>query len=80
MTAEAAEKVFNAVRIRGWGFDVEMLALAKRFGYGIKEIPVLWVNDPNSRVGASAYLKVLMEVFKIRWWLLRNAYGFPKSK
>lgn len=74
MTAEVAEKVFNLSRIRGWGFDVELLVLARRLGYRIKEIPVHWVNDPSSRVGASAYLKVLLEVLKIRWWLWRNAY------
>ena len=78
MTDEVVEKVFALSRISGWGFDVEMLALAKRFGYGIKEIPVHWVNDPSSHVGASAYLKVLLEVVKIRWWFWRDKYrGLP---
>jgi len=73
-TAEAAEKIFQSSRISGWGFDVEVLALAKRLGYRIKEVPVHWVNDTRSHIKASAYLKVLTETLKIRWWLWTNKY------
>ena len=71
----AAEKVFARQRITGWGFDVEILALAKKLGFKIKEIPVVWVNDTNSHVGASAYIQVLIETMRIRWWLWRDVYG-----
>lgn len=74
-TEEAAEKVFGLSRITGWGFDVEVLALAKKLGYRIKDVPVRWVNDTRSQVKASAYLKVLLETLKIRWWLWTNKYG-----
>jgi hypothetical protein len=73
-TNEAAEKIFNLSRVGGWGFDVEILALAKKLGYKIKEIPVRWVNDTRSTVRASAYLKVLWETLKIRWWLSTGKY------
>jgi len=79
-TAEAAERVFRLSKINGWGFDVETLALAKHFGYKIKEIPVVWVNDPHSHVRASAYLKVLIETLKIRWWLWTGKYKGPSLK
>ncbi|MEK7195184.1 MAG: dolichyl-phosphate beta-glucosyltransferase [Patescibacteria group bacterium] len=77
-TAEAAEKIFSKSMIVGWGFDVEVLSLAKKLGYRIKEVPVHWVNDLRSHVGASAYLKVLLETFKIRLWLWMNRYGITK--
>lgn len=73
-TAEAAERVFKASRIGGWGFDVETLSLAKRMGYRLKEVPVHWVNDTRSHISPSAYLKVLWETLKIRWWLWRDSY------
>lgn len=73
-TDEAAEKIFSLSRVTGWGFDVEVLALAKKFGYKIKEIPVHWVNDLRSKVPASAYLKTLAETIKIRWWLWTGQY------
>lgn len=76
-TEEAAEKIFNMSKITGWGFDVEILSLAKKMNYKIREIPVHWVNDLQSHVTASAYLKVLMETIKIRLWLWRDKYPFP---
>ena len=75
-TDEAAEKIFNISTIEGWGFDVETLALAKRMGYKIKEIPVHWVNDTRSHVKASSYLKVLGETCIIRWRLWMGQYHF----
>lgn len=74
-TAEAAERIFNLSRVHGWGFDVEILALAKRLGYRIKEIPVHWVNDIRSTVRASAYITTLLDTLKIRLWLWTGKYN-----
>lgn len=79
-TAEAAERIFSISRIHGWGFDVEVLALAKKLGYRIKEIPVQWVNDIRSTVKASAYITTLLDTLKIRWWLWTNKYQISKIK
>lgn len=78
-TAEAAEKIFKLSRIAGWGFDVEILALAKKFGFTTKEIPVHWVNDLNSKVGASAYITTLWDTVRIRWWLWTGVYKEKKE-
>ena len=72
---KAAEDIFPIQRITGWGFDIEILGLAKRLGYKIKQIPVIWVNDTASRVGAFAYVKTLIETLRIRLWLWRDVYG-----
>jgi dolichyl-phosphate beta-glucosyltransferase len=74
LTAEAAERIFSQTRINGWGFDIEVLALARSFGYRVKEVPVHWVNDLGSHVKLSAYLKVFIENVKIRWWLMLGSY------
>jgi dolichyl-phosphate beta-glucosyltransferase len=73
-TADAAEKIFKLSRIEGWAFDVEILALAKKMNYRIKEIPVYWVNDTHSHVKAATYLKFLGETITIRWWLWNKKY------
>jgi dolichyl-phosphate beta-glucosyltransferase len=73
-TEEAALKIFPLLKTNRWGFDVEVLSLAKKFGYRIKEIPVVWVNNPFSKVKATTYLQVLWEVVKIKWWLMANKY------
>lgn len=62
------------MKIDRWAFDAEALALAKKMGYKIKEIPVTWVNNPNSRVKLSSYFNFFREVFKIKWWLITNKY------
>lgn len=70
----AAKEVFPPSIIGGWGFDVEILALAKKYGFKIKEIPVRWVSAPGSKVKPSAYLFVLLEVVKIKWRIIRRKY------
>lgn len=73
-TAEAVLDIFPRLTIARWGFDVEVLALARKFKYKIKELPVDWKNDPNSKVGLWAYFQVLMETVKIRINLLTGVY------
>ncbi len=77
---EAAEKVFSKTKINGWGFDIEALALARRFGYRIKEMPVRWVNNALSHVKLSAYLKTFWENVKIRWWIIIDKYEIRSTK
>lgn len=48
--AEVAEKVFLLQTINGWTFDVEVLFIARKLGYGIKEIPVPWFYNPDSKI------------------------------
>ena len=73
-TAKAAETIFPKLKIIRWGFDIEVLALARKFGFKIKEVPIKWVNDPKSHVKLGAYIQVLLEVLKIRWNLWTNKY------
>lgn len=74
-TAEAVEKIFRLSRVKSWGFDVEVLSLAKRFGFRLKEVPVHWVNDIRSTVHFSAGPKFLIDVLEVRWWLWTKKYG-----
>ena len=73
-TSEATEKIFPKLTIEKWGFDIEVLALAKKFGYKIKEVPVDWKNASESRVGLKAYSQVFTETVKIRLNLMTNKY------
>jgi len=49
-TAEVAERVFQQLQTRGFGFDVEVLYRAQQAGYKIVEVPTRWINSPQSRV------------------------------
>ena len=48
--AQVAHHLLPAVRDQGWFFDTELLVVAQRDGYRIHEVPVEWVEDPDSRV------------------------------
>jgi len=74
LTDNAAIDIFSRAKIDRWGFDIELLMLARRLGYPIAKIPVLWVNDFDSKVKLSAYGKTLAELIQIRWWLLKGDY------
>lgn len=70
----AAEKIFPNQKIPGWGFDIEVLALAKKLGYRIGVIPAYWINDAASHVRLSNYFQVLLETVKVRYNLQFGKY------
>jgi dolichyl-phosphate beta-glucosyltransferase len=74
-SAEAAEKIFSRTKINRWGFDVEVLALARKFGYKIGKIPLYWKNDPYSHVKFSGYIGVLRDTIKVRCGLWVGRYN-----
>lgn len=79
LSAKAAQDIFSLAKIKRWGFDIEILALAKKLGYKIGIIPALWRNDPYSHVTFSGYLYTFIELLQIRWNLIRNIYGIGKK-
>ena len=72
---EVRDNVPKNILDTGFFWDTELLVLADKQSFKIKEIPVFWVNDPMTNVRWQTYLQFLWEVVKIRWWLWRNAYG-----
>jgi putative flippase GtrA len=50
MRADLARRLLPWVADEGWFFDTELLLLAERNGFRITEVPVDWVDDPDSRV------------------------------
>lgn len=68
---KAAIKIFSLALIDRWAFDLEILSLAQRLGFKIKEIPVNWVNNFDSRVKIGHYFSTLFDIGRIRWrfWL-----------
>jgi len=47
---EAAREIFARTTVDGFAFDVEVLLLAQGLGYGIRELPVRWLNSQESKV------------------------------
>ena len=75
-TAEAARDLFSRGRIDGWAFDLEILALARRYGFSIAEIGVEWSDDGRSRVNPLKDMwKVIREALTIRKNLRKGVYN-----
>lgn len=49
-TARAAESLFARQTLNGWAFDVEILFIARQWGYKVVELPVPWYFNPDSKV------------------------------
>ena len=65
-TREAARDIFSEVTVAGWGFDMEVLTIAKKYGFKIKEVGVLWREKGGSHVPLFAYFESLLDLFKIK--------------
>ncbi|HEY6170748.1 MAG TPA: glycosyltransferase family 2 protein, partial [Candidatus Kapabacteria bacterium] len=66
-TRDSAQKLFGAQKIMGFSFDVEILYLAKKFGFKVKEVAVEWYNDERTTVGAlSDSSKMFLQILQIR--------------
>jgi glycosyltransferase involved in cell wall biosynthesis len=66
-SAPAAEAVFGRVRLEGWTFDVEALALARALGYDVRECGIAWTNRPDSRLTIRReVVPVLRELLAVR--------------
>ncbi len=69
------EKVFPKCVIDRFAFDPEILIVANKKGYKIKEIPVYWKNDLSSTVKASSMIKMALDMIKIKFNNLKGIYN-----
>ncbi|MBM4041721.1 MAG: glycosyltransferase family 2 protein [Planctomycetes bacterium] len=73
--AEAAREVFRRQTLEGFAFDVEVLFIARKLGYHIAEVPVLWRDSHDSRVHPLRDpVRMFLDLVRIRLRALRGAY------
>lgn len=73
-TRHAARELFRRQRLDGFGFDVEILAIARRLGFPVAEVPVRWIDSADTRVRAVRdSASMFLDLFRVRWngWLGR---------
>lgn len=64
-SAAAARAVFPKQTLHGFAFDVEILMLAQKAGFKIKEAPVRWINDPGSKVSTLSGVKGFVDLARL---------------
>lgn len=73
-SAEAAKTVFKRQTLDGFGFDVELLFIARKFGFKIAEVPIKWINSPDSKVSTAGGAKAFSDLLVIRYKNFKGAY------
>jgi dolichyl-phosphate beta-glucosyltransferase len=68
---DTATEIFSESTIKGWSFDVEIILLAQKKGYSIKEVPIIWINDKRSTVRLTQMFRMLTDLVKLR---IQNLY------
>ena len=88
---EAADTLFKSLHLYGdnspdvqgamvTGFDVEVLYLALKWGYKIKEVPVRWFYSKGANVNPlKDTYRMLKDIAKVRWNGLRGVYKRPPA-
>jgi glycosyltransferase involved in cell wall biosynthesis len=72
---QAARDIFGRQVIRRWGFDPEILFLARQLGYKTEEIPVAWAHDGRSKINPiSDGMSMVLDLFRIRWNSISGKY------
>jgi len=72
--SRAAREIFSRQRLNRFGFDVEVLFIARKLGFPILEIPVRWSNVEGSKVGMLNGAQSFLDLFAIRLNQLRGRY------
>jgi len=74
-SADVVEDLFKVQTIHGWSFDIEIIFVARKRGYSIKEIGIPWYYADMSHVSPlKDALKMMVDIFTIRWQALMGKY------
>ena len=76
MSRRAADDIFRCQRINSFSFDVEMILIARKLGYAVKEVPVRWINSKASKVHPVLdSVQMLLDLLRIRLYDILGFYG-----
>jgi len=74
-TRRSAQTILPLQRIERWGFDPEILFLARKFGFRVEEVPVLWGHSGGTRINPLVDgARMFQEMLRIRWYDLTGKY------
>jgi len=78
---DAARAIYERQTVDGFACDVEVLLLAEMMGFRIEEMPVRWINSPESRVRILAdSADMLIDLFRVRRLVRRTLKENPYKK
>jgi len=71
----AAQAIFPLQRIERWGFDPEILFIARKRGFKVEEVPVAWGHSGGARINPLVDgAKMFQEMLRVRWYSITGEY------
>jgi glycosyltransferase involved in cell wall biosynthesis len=71
----AAQAIFPLQKIERWGFDPEILFLARKLGFKVQEIPVAWGHSGGTRINPLVDgSRMFQEMLRVRWYSITGKY------
>lgn len=83
LNEKAADEIASRMVVDRFGFDFELIVLAKKLGFKIKQLPVRWLNEEGSTVGLTGpngFIQVLVDLFKTKWRLITGKYDINRQR
>jgi hypothetical protein len=73
--AQAAKQIFRRQRFERFGFDVEVLFIARLLGYRMVEVPVRWAHSEGTKVSMFRdSAAMFLDLLRVRWNRIRGRY------
>lgn len=71
----AAQAIFPLQKIERWGFDPEILFLARKLGFKVQEIAVAWGHSGGTRINPVVDgARMFQEMLRVRWYSIKGEY------
>jgi glycosyltransferase involved in cell wall biosynthesis len=78
-TRQAARAIFPPQKVERWGFDAEILFLARRLNFEVAEVPVVWGHDDRSKIHPLRDgFSIVWDMLRVRYYSLSGQYGHVK--
>jgi len=76
----AVQKIFPLQKTERWGFDPEILFLARKFKFKVEEVPVAWGHSGETRINPVVDgFRMFLEMMHVRWYDLTGKYSALSS-
>lgn len=79
MSEGAVKNIIPQMKVDRWGGDFEMMAIGKKMGYDIAEVPVVWVDAGQSLVSMKVYVNTFKELLQVKWRMITGQYKYKRQ-
>ena len=83
LSQHAAREIAPRMKVDRFGFDFELIILAHKLGFKVKQMPVRWHHESDSSVtflGPNGFIQILMDLVKTKYRLIKGEYNLTKPQ